>query len=195
MTGMQNFGYLEKLNGVDKLPYWNESPCNLIRASEGSFFPPRYYTKSDVVNIYDKDLCRTMPLQYRGPVTKHGMFKKKVIERVTNFFTGISADLYTPADSMFETVIKEPDNKCYCSGNEFCPPKGLQNISPCQFGIKLNYFFYIFDCFFLDAPVYLSFPHFFEADPTLIEPFEGLNPVKEKHQSYFKIQPVIHVYC
>ncbi|XP_015836616.1 scavenger receptor class B member 1 isoform X2 [Tribolium castaneum] len=161
MTGMQNFGYLEKLNGVDKLPYWQESPCNIIRASEGSFFPPRYYTKSDVVNIYDKDLCRTMPLQYRGPVTKHG----------------ISADLYTPADSMFETVMKEPNNKCYCPNNEFCPPKGLQNISPCQF----------------DAPVYLSFPHFFEADPTLIEPFEGLNPVKEKHQSYFKIQPRLGV--
>ncbi|KAH0811538.1 hypothetical protein GEV33_011253 [Tenebrio molitor] len=156
MTGMQDFGLLEKLNGIDRLPYWKDAPCNIIRASEGSFFPPRYYTKSDVVNVYDKDLCRTMPLQYRGPVTKHG----------------ISADLYTPADSMFETIANEPSNKCYCPDNEYCPPKGVQNISPCQF----------------DAPVYLSFPHFFEADPTLIEPFEGLNPDKERHQSYFKIQ-------
>ena len=72
MTGMQDFGLLEKLNGADRLPYWKESPCNMIRASEGSFFPPRYYTKADVVHVYDKDLCRVMPLQYREPVVKHG---------------------------------------------------------------------------------------------------------------------------
>ncbi|KAJ3650634.1 hypothetical protein Zmor_016722 [Zophobas morio] len=161
MTGMQDFGLLEKLNGADRLPYWKESPCNMIRASEGSFFPPRYYTKADVVHVYDKDLCRVMPLQYREPVVKHG----------------ISADLYTPAASMFETVDQEPDNKCYCPGNDFCPPKGLQSISPCQF----------------DAPVYLSYPHFMEADPALIEHFEGLQPVKEKHSSYLKIQPRLGV--
>lgn len=41
-----------------------------------------------------------------------------------------------------------------------------------------------------DAPVYLSYPHFLEADPSLIAPFDGLKPDKEKHQTYFKIQPV-----
>lgn len=41
-----------------------------------------------------------------------------------------------------------------------------------------------------DAPVYLSFPHFYKADPNLMEPFEGLKPVKEKHENYMKIQPV-----
>lgn len=41
-----------------------------------------------------------------------------------------------------------------------------------------------------DAPVYLSFPHFYKADPALISQFEGLNPTQEKHETFFKIQPV-----
>lgn len=36
--GMENFGLLDKLNGLDHLPYWNSLPCNNIRASEGIYF-------------------------------------------------------------------------------------------------------------------------------------------------------------
>lgn len=41
-----------------------------------------------------------------------------------------------------------------------------------------------------DAPVYLSFPHFYDADPSLLTNFDGLKPDKEKHETYFMIQPV-----
>nr|XP_023019391.1 scavenger receptor class B member 1 [Leptinotarsa decemlineata] len=161
VNGMEEFGLITKLNGKSFLPFWDQEPCNSLSGSEGSFFPPRYFTKADIVHLYDKDLCRTLPLQYRGPVTKHG----------------ISADLYTPPDTTMESVDKYPENKCYCPRNEYCPPKGLQNISPCQF----------------DAPVYISYPHFLDADPSLIEHVEGLKPDREKHQSYFKIQPKLGV--
>ncbi|XP_030749243.1 scavenger receptor class B member 1-like [Sitophilus oryzae] len=160
-TGMQEFGLLANLNGKETLPYWDEAPCNDLTASEGSFFPPRYFTKRDVVYLYDKDLCRTFPFQYRESGEKHG----------------IPADLYTPPEDVFEDVRQNPENKCFCPGNEYCPPKGLQNISPCQY----------------DAPVYLSFPHFLDADPSLINEVEGLNPVRQKHQSYFRIQPKLGV--
>lgn len=43
---------------------------------------------------------------------------------------------------------------------------------------------------FTDAPVYLSNPHFYLADPSLLDAVEGLKPNKSIHQSYFKIQPV-----
>nr|CAH7723411.1 unnamed protein product [Callosobruchus chinensis] len=160
-TGMHEFGYIAKLNGKDTLPYWKKAPCNALRASEGSFFPPRYFTNQDMVHIYDKDLCRILPMQYRKSVSKHG----------------IAADLFTPADTTFESVDRYPENKCYCPGNEFCPPRGLQNISPCQY----------------DAPVYLSYPHFLDADSSLLEHFEGLSPNRDMHESYFKIQPKIGV--
>ncbi|XP_072387578.1 lysosome membrane protein 2 [Diabrotica undecimpunctata] len=160
-TGMHEFGIIDKLNGKNSLTYWEDAPCNDLRSSEGSFFPPRYYTNEDIVYLYDKDICRTLPLKYRKAVSKHG----------------ITAGLYTPPENIFESVDKNSDNKCYCPGNEFCPPKGLQNISPCQF----------------DSPVYISFPHFLDADSSLSEPFEGLTPNRDKHESYFKIQQKLGV--
>ncbi|CAG2059514.1 unnamed protein product [Timema podura] len=35
-TNMKEFGLLDRLNGLDHLPYWSEPPCNNIRASEGA---------------------------------------------------------------------------------------------------------------------------------------------------------------
>lgn len=32
---MDNFGLLNRVNGLDHLPYWSDAPCNSIRASEG----------------------------------------------------------------------------------------------------------------------------------------------------------------
>ncbi|KAJ8706402.1 hypothetical protein PYW08_011028 [Mythimna loreyi] len=157
---LDRFGYMDKINGLDHLPHWKDRPCNDIRASEGSFFPPRSVTKSDIVHVYDKDLCRILPLQYREDVYKDG----------------IKAGLYTPPPSTFESADVNPDNKCYYPG-EKCPPRGLQNISPCQY----------------NAPVYLSFPHFYDADPNLLTPFDGLKPNKKKHETYFMIQPKIGV--
>ncbi|XP_038219846.1 scavenger receptor class B member 1 [Zerene cesonia] len=157
---MTKFGYLDKINGLDHLPHWKNRPCNDIRASEGSFFPPRSITKADTVYIYDKDLCRILPMKYRKDVYKNG----------------IQVGLYTPPESTLENVEANPENKCFCE-TEKCPPRGLQNISPCQY----------------NAPVYLSYPHFYDADPSLLKDFEGLKPEKEKHESYFLIQPKIGV--
>lgn len=70
--GMLKFGYLDRLNGLDRLPYWRHKPCNNISASEGSFFPPREITNADIVYVYDKDLCRIIPLKYSEPVVKDG---------------------------------------------------------------------------------------------------------------------------
>lgn len=34
---MKVFGLINRLNGLDHLPYWPEAPCNSITASEGKF--------------------------------------------------------------------------------------------------------------------------------------------------------------
>lgn len=83
----------------------------------GSFFPPREFTKSDLVHVYDKDLCRVWALRYRKDVIKDG----------------IKAGYYTPDDNLLETVDKNPDNACFCEDNTSCTVKGLQYIGPCQF--------------------------------------------------------------
>ncbi|XP_076379338.1 scavenger receptor class B member debris buster isoform X1 [Megalopta genalis] len=162
-TDMKEFGLINRLNGLDHLPYWPNAPCNSIRASEGSFFPPREQTGADIVHLWDKDICRTLPLKYRGPTEK----------------SGIKADYYTPPEIVFGRPNEtSPENECFCSNDmSTCPSDGLQNISPCQY----------------TAPVYLSFPHFYKADPKLLDAVEGLNPNQKIHGTYFKIQSKLGV--
>lgn len=87
---MDNFGYYDRINGADTLPFWPAAPCNSIKASEGSLFPPRDVTGLDTVFVYDKDVCRTLPFTYKRPVIQNGMweaFKLKlrwmVVERAS----------------------------------------------------------------------------------------------------------------
>jgi scavenger receptor class B, member 1 len=112
---MDKFGYLDRLNGLDYLPYWQDKPCQNITASEGSFFPPRDVTGDDRVFVYDKDLCRTLPLDYQHPVVKDG----------------IDADLYVLPEDAYGGENK--DNQCF-NQQDYKAVKGLQNISPCQYG-------------------------------------------------------------
>ncbi|GAB0096291.1 scavenger receptor class B member 1 [Sergentomyia squamirostris] len=159
-TGMDKFGYINMVNGLDYLPFWKDPPCRNITASEGSLFPPRDITKSDVIYVYDKDLCRTLPFTYRWPVVKDGL----------------DADLYTMPEDVYGDAKSNSNNSCFDT-EEYAATRGLQNISPCQYG----------------APVYISHPHFMEADPQLLDSVEGLSPDRSLHGSYFKIQPKLGV--
>lgn len=93
------------------------------------------------------------------------------------FFSGLNADLYKLPETSYGDAEKNPENKCYDT-KDYSALKGLQNISPCQYG----------------APVYLSNPHFYQADPQLLETVEGLSPNPAEHETYFKIQPVREEY-
>ena len=80
-----------------------------------------------------------------------------------------------PPKDVFAPPSENPDNACFCLNEEGCNvPRGLFNMSACQFG----------------SPAMMSWPHFFEADPKLLEAVEGLNPDPEKHQFYIDLQPV-----
>jgi len=39
-------------------------------------------------------------------------------------------------------------------------------------------------------PIGVSYPHFYQAHPALVEAVEGSYPEKEKHESHFYIEPV-----
>lgn len=92
--------------------------------------------------------------------------------------------------------MNDPESSCFCRGNK-CLKKGLGNIRPCYYSkyiysdsnvctIKfLNKWFPI-----LDIPLAISFPHFFNADPTLLDPIEGLKPDEALHGTEIAIQPV-----
>lgn len=47
---------------------------------------------------------------------------------------------------------------------------------------------YLFVC--LDFPIAISFPHFMNSDPGVIDRIEGMKPDYEKHHSYIYVEPV-----
>ncbi|GJQ71463.1 putative CD36 family [Trypoxylus dichotomus] len=73
--------------------------------------------------------------------------------------------------SLFDNGTVHPENSCFCQ--EECTPTGLQNVTLCK---NLS-------------PVFLSLPHFYNADPYYLTNFEGLQPDKSKHELYITLEP------
>lgn len=161
LTGLDNSGYLGQIiavNGNSKLSWWS-GQCNDIKGSDGFVYPPNL-TKNDKVHIYNRDLCRSIPLE----------FEKEIVDG-----NGIPGFRFVPPSNVFGTPNENPENACFCTNhNGVCnTPSGVFNVSICQFG----------------SPTFLSWPHFFQADPILLDAVEGLNPNKDKHQFFVDVQP------
>lgn len=91
--------------------------------------------------------------------------KEATIEQIPGFkFSGGARTV--------DNGTKYPDNWCFCAGE--CVPSGVLNISSCRFG----------------TPVFMSFPHFYGADPFYLDQVEGMNPSRDKHEFYMTMEPV-----
>lgn len=56
------FGLINRFNGKSQLPHWKTDFCNRIDGSDGSIFPP-HMNHNTTLYLYDKDLCRLLPLK------------------------------------------------------------------------------------------------------------------------------------
>ncbi|KAJ8706232.1 hypothetical protein PYW08_010858 [Mythimna loreyi] len=112
-TGMSKYGIINRYNMRDKLQHWTTDECNSIAGSDGSIFPP-HITKNQTLAVYDKDLCRLLPLRFLKEVT----------------IGGIQAYRFTPPDDVF---ANNEHNKCFCPAGPPCSPDGLFNVSLCQY--------------------------------------------------------------
>lgn len=72
---------------------------------------------------------------------------------------------------IFLTGTLYPENKCFCGGR--CVPSGVMNVSSCWF----------------DAPVFMSYPHFYNADPYYVDALVGMQPKQEDHELYVVLEP------
>lgn len=84
----------------------------------------------------------------------------------------ILAKRFRPTHSLFANKTENPDNYCFEMGNEY--PSGVLDISTCQFG----------------APVFISFPHFYMADPSFLTSVNGMDPSDEKHGSALDVETI-----
>lgn len=116
---IRRYGIIDNFNGRTHLPHWTTDACNTLAGTDGSIFPP-HIDHDRILHVYDKDLCRLLPL----------VFEKEVM--TSNEVPGYR---FTPPEWVFADVDSHPDNMCFCpAGKPSCSPNGLFNVSLCQYG-------------------------------------------------------------
>ncbi|KYN23106.1 Scavenger receptor class B member 1 [Trachymyrmex cornetzi] len=125
--GIKNYkdiGRVLTIGNSTKLKMWFGNPCNDIRGTDGTIFPP-FLSKEKEVWVYSQDICRSIGAYYLEPGKVQG-FK-------TLHYT---ADLGDPSE--------DEDVRCLCQESEGCMPKNIFNADPCKnvpFRISLPHFY------------------------------------------------------
>lgn len=89
---------------------------------------------------------------------------------------GLNSYRYWGTNHTFANGSTIPGNECYCVGST-CAPMGLLNAESCRMG----------------APAFVSFPHFYAADPFLLSGVYGLHPDEKQHSFYMDLVPGLGV--
>ncbi|CAJ1069291.1 lysosome membrane protein 2a isoform X2 [Xyrichtys novacula] len=90
---------------------------------------------------------------------------------------GIQAYRFAPPSDVLMSPKDNPTNEGFCVPAGDCLGTGVLKVSVCREG----------------APIVVSFPHFYQADPKYINAVEGLSPNKEEHETYLDLQPTTGV--
>lgn len=85
---------------------------------------------------------------------------------------GINGYKYSGSKKTVDDGSMYPENKCFNSGQSI--PSGVMNVTSCRFG----------------TPVFMSFPHYYQADKYYLDQVEGLNPTKEDHEFHIVLEPM-----
>ncbi|XP_066601238.1 protein croquemort-like isoform X2 [Prorops nasuta] len=91
----------------------------------------------------------------------------------TTVFQGLTGNRYISRESMLDNGTYVKSRECYCKDID-CLPSGVMNISQCKF----------------NAPAFVSLPHFYLADSSYRDAISGMNPSKEKHETYLTVEPI-----
>ncbi|XP_034472920.1 protein peste [Drosophila innubila] len=84
---------------------------------------------------------------------------------------GVQGYKFTGGARSVDNGTLYPENLCFCGGK--CAPSGVMNVTACRF----------------DSPVFMSYPHFYNADQYYLDQVEGLQPNKEDHEFYMVVEP------
>ncbi|PIK51964.1 putative lysosome membrane protein 2 isoform X1 [Apostichopus japonicus] len=119
-----------------------------------------FIDKSEPLYVFSSDICRSIQASYEKPIDVEGL----------------TADRFVGTPEDFQNTTLNPANLGFCTPNaSYCLPGGLLNVSNCH----------------QDAPVVMSLPHFLFAEEKVLEMLDGdLNPIKEKHQTSFDLEPI-----
>lgn len=157
------------INELGLLKTWNgktevgglRGECAKIKGTTGELWPPFDTKNPGDATLFITDFCRTLTLKHDGKFNKHGLKGFKWIGD----------------DRVFDNGVKYEEAACWCGAQNIthCPDlrPGVYNASRCSFG----------------SPAFVSFPHFYLADPYYREHLDGMKPDRAKHETYIALEP------
>jgi len=169
MADLSRKGWVEEFDSSKSLNWWKPgSECDKVGGQDSSTLPPGW-DRDHSMDMFISLMCRRIKLEYEKDMEHSGLTSYRFIppENAMGSHTDTN-----PARN-------NPDNACYCLEEFSCFKSGVFNMEPCKRTPDLP----------RGAPIALSYPHFYQADPSYLAAVEGLNPDKERHQFYVDVQP------
>ncbi|XP_030074691.1 scavenger receptor class B member 1 isoform X2 [Microcaecilia unicolor] len=93
-----------------------------------------------------------------------------LVYETSGMYEGIPTYRFRAPSTMFANGTVYPPNEGFCP----CLASGVQNVSSCRF----------------NAPFFISFPHFYNADPVFLHAIDGLSPNADQHALFLDIHPL-----
>ncbi|XP_059150777.1 lysosome membrane protein 2-like [Physella acuta] len=193
-TGELDFNKFNHIYSVDwmtKLPFWSTDEANTFRGTDGYLFKP-FLSEDSRLSFYFPQLFRSFELQYQEKSSHKSVDTLRFIVPDSEFSnsstlqaspTLLSWDPRVWAEDLKldpndYRVLRVPQvtvtpatelvGNGYCTPD--CVPSGAYSLVRC-----------------LEAPVYISLPHFLGADPYYRSRVHGLDPVESKHRPVFDL--------
>ncbi|XP_032895706.1 platelet glycoprotein 4 isoform X1 [Amblyraja radiata] len=157
---ISNVGIIDRWRNKKKLPFWNDSYCDMINGTDGSSFPPFLHNENKVF-FFSSDICRSIYAEYEQKISVNGIPVHRFV---------------IPPEAL-ASYVENPDNHCYCKDpaiSENCTFGGILGISACKEG----------------KPIYISLPHFLYASDEIVNSINGMRPNKEEHETFLDVEPV-----
>lgn len=179
---MDKFAFFYGRNGTD----WTDGVWNMHTGAEDNTLVGKVHTWNYTDNIffpgdcgrvmggagefYPPSLNKSFIQLYSNDLCRHLTFDfSKEVD-----VQGIHSYEYKADKNFFANGSDFPPNKCYEKPG-VSHPSGVFDSSNCRFG----------------APVFISQPHFYQADPSYLDKIEsGLSPNASLHSTVFRVEPL-----
>jgi len=116
--------------------------------------------------------------QFPRPLLRENNVKLFTAELCRSIYAVYEKDVQHGPLTLYRYVLPDrllaesDENKCYCP-DDFTCRAGMMNIGPCQEG----------------KPIVMSTPHFYQGNIEDARLLEGLEPIKEEHETYLDLEP------
>eukprot|EP00092_Neocalanus_flemingeri_P072462 GFUD01089209.1.p1 GENE.GFUD01089209.1~~GFUD01089209.1.p1 ORF type:complete len:607 (+),score=119.83 GFUD01089209.1:142-1962(+) len=173
MKDLSMKGWVEQFDSSTTLGWWEDgSTCDQVGGQDGATLPPSVSQYQEMV-MFISLMCRKINLKFEKITTHSELSTYRFIPPVN------ALGSHTDPDPTKVNLA----NSCYCRQSKgfSCLKSGVLNLEPCKVTPDLP----------RGAPIALSFPHFYQADPSFREAVEGLRPNKTLHQFYVDIEPTL----